>query len=149
MDYSTEIIDPFQNCQWISTDTFEGYVKNYLPFKARGHYTYINGDQVYYGEWTNGRIHKGIGIINLEISTYRSIIFIGGWKNGHMSGTIIILECDTNNPTKIDSLRYNIVDNGIITFSNELDKPINLNDYINLINKSIATLHKDIGYRAF
>lgn len=147
LDLSRE--DPFSECQWISSKNFEGYIKNYLPYKARGNHRYINGDQIYYGEWSNGKIHKGVGILTLESSTYIDTVFIGGWINGSMSGYVLILECDKNDPEQIHSIRYNIINNEIIIYSHEFEKPITKNDFSYIFNLFLVNIHSDPAYRAF
>lgn len=146
---SSQLTNPFQGCQWVSTETFEGYVKGDLPFKGRGHHMYLNGDQVYYGEWTNGQIHRGIGILTLENSKYKDAVFIGGWKNGEISGYLIILECNKENPETIEYLRCESVKNEEVLFSREVETPITKSDFIWMYNLFIMNVLKDHEYRAF
>lgn len=140
---------PFKDCQWISNESFEGYVKNNLPFKARGHYKYINGDQVYYGEWINGHIHKGIGILTLENSKYRGTVFICGWKNGEKSGYLLNLEANKNNPEIIDSIKCSTIINDTNIFSHEIQKPVSITDFMILYNLVLMNIQKNQEYKAF
>ena len=149
MDLSRDVKDPFIDCQWISSQTFEGYIKNYLPWKGRGNYRYINGDQVYFGEWTHGKIHRGVGILTLDTDIYRDVVFIGGWINGVMSGYVLTIECDIISPEIIDSIRYNIIENDSITLSHEVEKPLTKNTFQSIFNIFRNTIFNETKYRAY
>ncbi len=97
--------------KWISTTTYEGYMKEDLPDRGRGFFTYLNGDFLYYGEWTKGgNYHNGIGKKTLSISGNTYSYFIGGWKNGIMTGLCIIIKfLNGKQITRINEIRDDVI----------------------------------------
>jgi len=145
-------INKFSNLTWVDTPEFEGYIQNNSPFKGRGHFRYLNGDYIFYGEWSNGNIHNGIGCITIDnMRPHIKVYFIGGWKNGIKSGYVIVVNLNKNNPDEIDELYYNEIIDGESINSTELnfEKPLSRTKFLEIYNECHTKYMKDPKYRAW
>ena len=134
---------------------YEGYIDDKMPFKGRGFFSYDNGDYLSYGEWTNGKFHNGVGKITIHDKKYLNkeslSYFIGGWKDGYMTGYNFIIEKSSNKINYGEILSINvteIIDDNIVEYYNNVD----IDGDSEICNKIYLETYKilsDSKFRAF